>query len=99
MAILAGCLGLRISEVLGLQWKDIDRLNGDLRLERAVVKQNTGEVKTHHSAKPLPLDVQLLEYSKRTSSKASSLRRTTGSSLRPTDLGTCREATAVSVRS
>lgn len=64
IAILGGCLGLRISEVLGLQWKDIDWLNGELRLERAVVKQKTGEVKTHHSAKPLPLDAQLLEVLK-----------------------------------
>jgi integrase len=64
MAILAGCLGLRISEVLGLQWKDIDWLDGEVRLERAVVKQNEGEVKTHHSAKPLPLDAQLLEVLK-----------------------------------
>jgi integrase len=64
MAILGGCLGLRISEVLGLQWRDIDWLHGELRLERAVVKQNTGEVKTHHSAKPLPLDAQLLEVLK-----------------------------------
>ena len=36
----------------------------NLRLERAVVKQNTGDVKTHHSAKPLPLDPQLLEVLK-----------------------------------
>jgi len=64
MAVLGGCLGLRISEILGLQWKDIDWLHGELRLERAVVKQTSGEVKTHHSAKPLPLDPQLVELLK-----------------------------------
>lgn len=61
MVILAACLGLRISEVLGLQWQDIDWLNGQLTLQRAVVKQKTGEVKTQHSAKPLPLDGHLLQ--------------------------------------
>jgi integrase len=60
MAIVSICLGLRWSELVGLQWQDIDWLSGELTLHRAVVKQITGEVKTIHSAKPLSLDVRLL---------------------------------------
>jgi integrase len=61
MTIVSVCLGLRWSELAGLQWQDIDWLSGELTLRRAVVKQITGEVKTVHSAKPLSLDARLLE--------------------------------------
>jgi integrase len=64
MAIVAACLGLRISETLGLQWSDLDWLNRCLLLQRAVVKQITGDVKTRQSGQPLPLDEQLLEVLK-----------------------------------
>jgi integrase len=64
MAIVSVCLGLRWSELAGLQWQDIDWLGGELTLRRAVVMQITGEVKTVHSAKPLPLDARLLEVLK-----------------------------------
>jgi integrase len=46
---LAACLGLRWSELAGLQWRDIDWLGEQLILERAVVKQIEGDVKTAHS--------------------------------------------------
>jgi integrase len=61
---LAACLGLRWSELAGLQWRDIDWLGEQLILERAVVKQIEGDVKTAHSAKPLPIDPLLLEVLK-----------------------------------
>jgi integrase len=64
MAIVSVCLGLRWSELVGLQWQDIDWLGGELTLRRAVVKQITGEVKTIHSAKPLSLDARLLDVLK-----------------------------------
>ena len=64
MAIVSVCLGLRWSELIGLQWQDIDWLGGELTLHRAVVKQITGEVKTVHSAKPLSLGARLLEVLK-----------------------------------
>jgi integrase len=64
MAIVSVCLGLRWSELVGLQWEDIDWLGGELTLRRAVVKQITGEVKTIHSAKPLSLDARLLDVLK-----------------------------------
>jgi integrase len=64
MATLGVCLGLRWSELAGLQWQDIDWLNGELRLQRAVVKQIEDEVKTVHSSKPLALDVRVLDLLK-----------------------------------
>ena len=42
MAILAGCLGLRISEILGLQWADIDLLNCKMSIRRSVVQGHVG---------------------------------------------------------
>jgi integrase len=64
MAIVAVCLGLRWSEMIGLKWQDIDWLNGELRLQRAVVKQIEDEVKTVHSGKPLALDTRVLDLLK-----------------------------------
>jgi integrase len=64
MAIVSVCLGLRWSELVGLQWQDIDWLGEELTLRRAVVKQIAGEVKTIHSAKPLALDARLLDVLK-----------------------------------
>ena len=54
MATVGVCLGLRWSELVGLQWQDIDWLNGELKLQRAVVKQIEDEVKTVHSSVTLP---------------------------------------------
>ena len=64
MATVAVCLGLRWSELVGLKWQDIDWLNGELRLQRAVVKQIEDEVKTVHSSKPLALDRRILDLLK-----------------------------------
>jgi integrase len=55
---------LRWSEIVGLKWKDIDWLNGELRLQRAVVKQIEDEVKTVHSSKPMALDARILDVLK-----------------------------------
>jgi integrase len=55
MAILAGCLGLRISEILGLQWTDIDLLNSKMSIRRSVVQGHLGPVKTAYSEADLPL--------------------------------------------
>lgn len=64
MATVGVCLGLRWSEIVGLQYQDIDWLNGELRLQRAVVKQIADEVKTVHSSKPLALDPRILDLLK-----------------------------------
>jgi integrase len=53
MVVIALCLGLRVSEIMGLQWHDFDFLAGEVRVQRAVVEAHTGEVKTYQSKKKL----------------------------------------------
>jgi integrase len=64
MATVGVCLGLRWSEIVGLKWQDINWIDGELRLQRAVVKQIEDEVKTVHSSKPLALDTRILDLLK-----------------------------------
>ena len=37
MVTLAMCLGLRVSEILGLRWEDVDREGATLEVRRSVV--------------------------------------------------------------
>ena len=60
MALLCCCLGLRISECLGLKWSDVDWLNGKLLVERGIVCQNVDDVKTSESRKQLVLAGELI---------------------------------------
>jgi len=66
MIYVAGCLGLRVSEIVGLQWWDIDFERLEVTIRRKVALQNVGKVKTKKSAATLPLDLDmatiLLEY-------------------------------------
>ncbi len=55
MALLAVCFGLRISEVLGLKWSDIDFLQSRISINRGVVQQITGDCKTDGSARAFVL--------------------------------------------
>lgn len=57
-------LGLRISEVLGLKWKDVDWLGKEITIERGVVKQITDLVKTEASHRSLPVSDGLLDMLK-----------------------------------
>lgn len=50
MLLIAVSFGLRISEVLGLKWKDVDWLNKTVTIERGAVKQIVGDVKSRGSA-------------------------------------------------
>lgn len=61
VALLCCCLGLRISECLGLKWSDVDWLNGRLRVERGIVCQQVDDVKTTESRRSLVIDRELLE--------------------------------------
>ena len=51
--------GLRVSELLGLMWADVDFTAGEIRLARGVVRQHVGKMKTEASRKPVPLDAGL----------------------------------------
>lgn len=64
MVLVAVSFGLRISEVLGLKWKDIDWLGKTLAIQRGVVCQVVGDVKSKGSAKRMMIDDDLLEILK-----------------------------------
>jgi len=61
IVLLAIGFGLRISELLGLKWKDVDWLGKTLRIERGVVKQIVDDVKSSHSAKKMACADESLE--------------------------------------
>jgi integrase len=61
MALLSVCLGLRISETLGLQWGDVDWLGSKLQVSRGIVNQRVDDVKTEGSARAFNLTPDLLD--------------------------------------
>jgi integrase len=61
MVLVAGCLGLRISEIIGLRWGDIDWENLTILVQRSVVSGKVYETKTEASQKPMPIDPELAE--------------------------------------
>ena len=56
MVVLVQCIGLRISEILGLQWRDIDFHLRVLRAQRGVVRGRVDRVKSEYSEDDVPLD-------------------------------------------
>lgn len=60
MAILAMNTGMRISEILGLRWTDIDFGEAMLTIERSVVGKHQDDTKTLASASILPLHEVLI---------------------------------------
>ena len=64
MALVCVCFGLRISECLALRWSDVDWLNGALRVERGIVEQKVGDVKTDGSRRSLTIANELLAHLK-----------------------------------
>lgn len=64
IALMCVCCGLRISECLALRWSDVDWLKGKLTVERGIVRQHVGDVKTENSRRQMSLDAGLLEILK-----------------------------------
>jgi integrase len=64
IALMCVCLGLRISECLALRWSDVDWLNGNLTVERGIVRQHVDDVKTETSQRRMSVDAGLLEILK-----------------------------------
>ena len=62
MVIVTGCLGLRISETLGLQWGDFNFTDNTVMVERGSVQGHVGDVKTECSKDRLPLDPLLVDW-------------------------------------
>jgi integrase len=64
IALVCVCFGLRISECLALKWSDVDWLNAKLTVERGIVRQRVGDVKTAGSQGHLSIDNVVLEVLK-----------------------------------
>lgn len=56
MCVVAMCLGLRASELVGLQWTDFDWKNRSVTIQRGVMIGRVDEVKTRYSNKAIPPD-------------------------------------------
>ena len=56
IGIVAATTGLRISEVLGLKWKDVDWKHLQIEVTRSVVDGIIGKCKTETSRRPVPID-------------------------------------------
>lgn len=61
MVFLAAATGLRASDLLALKWGDISFDSLEISLNRGVVHQVIGDVKTEASRKPLPLDPDMAQ--------------------------------------
>lgn len=61
MVMVCMSLGLRCSEMIALRWGNIDFLTGKVHIKRGIVEGIEDNVKTFHSAKPLPLHPLLAE--------------------------------------
>jgi integrase len=61
MVLVGQCLGLRISEILGLQWGDFNFENRSVLVQRSVVGGRVDDVKTEYSRDDVPLDARLAE--------------------------------------
>ncbi len=59
MVLIAGCLGLRAGEIVGLQWADFDFDKSILLVQRGVVHGRVGDVKTEYSRDFAPLAPEL----------------------------------------
>jgi integrase len=59
MVVIAQCLGLRVSEIMGLRWDDFDFNAGTLLVQRSVVHGRVDAVKTEYSQDLMPLDPSL----------------------------------------
>jgi integrase len=53
--------GLRMSELFGLKWRDINFASNEISVTRSIVMQVVGPCKTEASQKPIPLDPYLSE--------------------------------------
>jgi integrase len=61
MVITIACLGLRVSELVGLRWGDVDFDNLTVKIQRSFVRGVIYPTKTEASEGTLPLDTDLAE--------------------------------------
>jgi integrase len=60
MVLIAGCLGLRAGEIVGLKWSDFDFAKSTLLVQRSVVHGRVDDVKTEYSRDFVPLAPELV---------------------------------------
>lgn len=60
IALVCVSFGLRISEALALKWSDVDWLHGTLLVERGIVRQRVGNVKTAESEQKVSVAPEML---------------------------------------
>lgn len=60
LALVCVSFGLRISECLALKWSDVDWLHRTLQINRGIVMQHLGQVKTQESEREMSIDPELL---------------------------------------
>jgi integrase len=60
LVLLAAGTGLRMSELFGLKWRDVDFPGKQVSVVRSIVKQSVGPCKTEASQKPVRLDPRLV---------------------------------------
>jgi integrase len=70
MVLMAVCLGLRASEIMGLQWGDFNWGDLTVLVRRSVVHGRVGETKTEVSTLPLPVDPRLADALKEQSRRS-----------------------------
>jgi integrase len=71
--VLVGVLtGLRVGEILGLRWRDVDFSSGEIRVEQACYRGLIGTPKTKNSRRTLPMPESLKDELKRLREKAAS---------------------------
>lgn len=61
MVLIAGGLGLRVSEIVGLQWQDFNFEAGTVLVQRSIVHGRVGDTKTECSNDRVPLDSTLVD--------------------------------------
>ncbi|HEY4087460.1 MAG TPA: site-specific integrase, partial [Bryobacteraceae bacterium] len=59
MVLIAGCLGLRAGEIVGLQWGDFNFEKSTLLVQRGIVHGRVGDVKTEYSRDAVPVAPEL----------------------------------------
>ncbi|MCU1286295.1 MAG: Site-specific recombinase XerD [Acidobacteriales bacterium] len=60
LVLLDVATGLRVSELLGLKWSDVDFERRQMNVTRSIVQQVEGPCKTEASQAPMPLDAMLV---------------------------------------
>jgi len=65
MVLIAVLTGLRIGEIIGLRWEDVDLDRNELRVQQSVYRGSVGSPKTKGSRRTLPLPEAAVEALKR----------------------------------